>query len=148
MEGILTTFGIDWRLLLIQAVNFGLLLAGLTYFLYTPIRTKLEERRKVVAKGVEDAERAQAELKNIEQSRAQKLALAGREADTVLANARANAVAKEKEIVNRAEHTAGTLLTEAEAQAQDAKARAIAESKEEVAKLIVLGMERAMKQTQ
>ncbi|MBC7836573.1 ATP synthase F0 subunit B [Acetobacteraceae bacterium] len=147
MEAILTTFGIDWRLLLVQGVNFGILLAGLTYFLYTPIMKMLEERRALVSKGVDDAARAEEELKNIEQSRATRLAEAGREADNVLANARSAANEKEREIVGRAENAAATALSEAEAQAKEAKARAIAESKEEVAKLIVLGMQKAFKES-
>ena len=146
MEAILHTFGIEWRLLLIQAINFGLLLAGLTYFLYGPISRMLEERRKTVTKGVEDAEKAKEELAQIESTRASKLAEAGKEADTVLANARANAMDKEREILARAEQGATTLLSDAEAQAKESKERAIHESKEEVAKMIVLGMDKMMKQ--
>jgi F-type H+-transporting ATPase subunit b len=145
MDAILHTFGVDWRLLLVQAINFGILLGGLTYLLYKPVGRMLEERRAAVAKGVEDAERAAHELKNIEGSRADMLAKAGKEADGVVANARVSAIEKEKEILTRAEHAAGTVLSDAEAQAKDTKARAIAESKEEVAKLIVLGMEKALR---
>jgi F-type H+-transporting ATPase subunit b len=145
MGAILTTFGIDWHLLVLQAINFGLLLAGLTYFLYKPVMRMLEERRSVVAQGVEDAARAAQELKQIEGSRAQKLAEAGKEADSVVANARSNASQKEREIVTRAENAAAALVAEAEKRAQEEKARAVAESKEEVAKLIVLGIEKMAK---
>ncbi len=145
MEAILTTFGIDWRLLLIQAINFGILLAGLTYFLYKPVMRILEERRATVAKGVEDAHKAEMELHQIKGARAEKLAQAGKEADAVLANARTAATKKEREIVGRAESTAAVVLAEAEAQAREAKVLAVAESKDEVAKLIVLGMQKAFK---
>lgn len=144
MEAILHTFGIDWRLLLIQGINFGLLLAGLTYFLYKPLMRMLEERRATVAAGVQNAERARAELEQIERARAEKLAHAGREADEVLSSARSAAVKREREIVAHAESTAATLLRDAEAQAKEAKTQAIEESKEEVARLIVLGMEKAL----
>jgi F0F1-type ATP synthase membrane subunit b/b' len=58
MDAILTTFGIDWHLLLLQGINFGILLAGLTYFLYKPVMRMLEERSNTVRQGVEDAHKA------------------------------------------------------------------------------------------
>lgn len=143
MGAIFTTFGIDWHLLLIQGVNFGILLAGLTYFLYKPIMNMLEERRARVAKGVHDAQTAEAKLAEIEGERAHTLAEAGREADTIIGSARMAATDKQREIITKAQTTAAAVLKEAEAQAAEAKVRAVHESKEEVAKLIVLGMEKA-----
>lgn len=143
MEAILHTFGIDWRLLTINAINFGLLLAALWYFLYTPILAMLEERRKKIADGVAAAEASQQELKEIESARAAKLAAAGKEADAIVVAARTAGGEKEREIIERGEAAAATLLRDAEAQAAETKARSIEESKHEVAKLIVLGIEKA-----
>ncbi|HVV14965.1 MAG TPA: F0F1 ATP synthase subunit B [Candidatus Paceibacterota bacterium] len=144
MEAILTTFGIDWRLLLINAINFGLLLFGLWYFLYGPVMRMLDERRTKVAQGVADAQKAADELRGIEDSRAAALAQAGKEADNLVSQARASAAQKEREIVAQGEAAAARIVKEAEAQAQEAKAQAIAESKEEVARMIVLGMEKTL----
>ncbi len=146
MEQVFHVFGIDWKLLLINALNFGLLLAALTYFLYKPMMRMLEERRDKIAQGVHDADQAARELATIERSRLQKLADAGKEADTVVSQARALGNEKQREILSGAEAAAARVLSEAEAQAQDLKAQAIDESKQEVAKLIVLGMEKALKE--
>lgn len=143
MESILGVFGIDWKLLLIQAVNFGLLMAALTYFLYGPIMRMLEERRQKVADGVRDAEAAARTRQEVENSRGDILAKAGKEADEALRAARATAVKKEKEILGAGEAAAASMLKDADAQAQEMKAQALRESKEEVAKLIVLGIEKA-----
>jgi len=144
MEGILTTFGIDWRLLLIQAANFGVLLFGLWYFLYTPMMRMLEERRAKVAQGVVDAQEAERKLKEIESARASVLSAAGKEADQILSHAQSAATKKEREMLSRAEAAAASVLSEAEAQAREAKHKAVAESREDVARLIVLGMEKAL----
>jgi F-type H+-transporting ATPase subunit b len=143
MQAVLTTFGIDWRLLLINAVNFGLLMLGLWYFLYAPVMKMLEERRQKVAKGVEDARAAQARLKEIEASREGTMAAAGKQADLLVEEARAAAKAKEREILAQGEKRAQARLAEAQAQAQELKEKALEESKREVAKLIVLGIEKA-----
>lgn len=143
MEAVLTTFGIDWRLLLINAVNFGLLMLLLWYFLYGPLMRMLEERRERVAQGMRDAEAAARKLQEVEGSRAATLAAAGREADEVLAAARAAGTAQERELKAKGEAAAAAALRDAEAQAQELKERSLEESKHEIAKLIVLGIESA-----
>lgn len=144
MGAIFTTFGIDWHLLLIQAVNFGILLLGLWYFLYAPVAKMLEERRQKVAQGVRDAEASAHRLSEIEHSRGEILAKAGTEADEVLKKSRAAAQVKEKEIIAAGEATASNTVREAQAQAQELKSEAIEESKKEVAKMVVLGVEKML----
>ncbi len=146
MGAILTTFGIDWHLLLINAVNFGLLLAGLTFFLYKPLAKMLEERRMAVAKGIEDARAAEVALSEIEASRKETLARAGEEADEILSHSRQAAASKVKELMNQAEAAAARAIAEAEKQGGELKNKAIEESKQEVAKMIVLGIEKLAKQ--
>ena len=144
MNQLFATFGIDWRLLLVNVVNFGLLLFILWRFLYKPLTSMLEKRRELVAQGVEAAQAAQAKLEEIKASRAHALASAGKEADTILSNARRSAGEEGRTIVAQSEDAAASVLKEAELQAKEIKKTAIEESKEEVAQLIVLGMERAM----
>lgn len=146
MSAIFTAFGIDWRLLIINGVNFALLLVALWYFLYAPLMKILDERRAKVASGVKDAETAAARLSEIEGSRSVILADAGKEADEVLQKARDAADSKRREIVSAGEANAARILSDAELAAKEAKERALEESKQEVAKLIVLGMEKAIAQ--
>ncbi|OGC88483.1 ATP synthase F0 subunit B [Candidatus Adlerbacteria bacterium RIFOXYC1_FULL_48_26] len=145
MSELFSAFGIDGRLLLINCINFGLLLAVLWYFLYGPLTKMLEARRQKIAQGMQDAEEAETKLKEIHGARASMIAEAGKEADTLVADARAAAAAKARDLVASGETAAANLLKQAEAQAQEMKAQSIAESKQEVAKLIVLGMERLAK---
>jgi len=142
MSDLFAAFGIDWRLLLVNGVNFGLLLLGLWYFLYKPLTSMLEARRQKMADGIRDAEAAAHELRKIEEARTDLLAQAGKEAETLVSRARALGAEKQRALVEAGEANAATLLTEAAAQAVQLKEEAIAQSKQEVAKLIVLGIER------
>ncbi|MBI4085123.1 MAG: F0F1 ATP synthase subunit B [Candidatus Liptonbacteria bacterium] len=146
MSQVLGIFGVDWRLLLINAINFGLLLIALRYFIYGPIMKMLEGRREKVAEGVKAAELAGKKLAETEASRAGVLARAGKEADELLSHGRESGLAKEKELIAEGEAAADSLIKDAENQAKEIKDKAIAESKEEVAKLIVLGMEKIIKE--
>jgi F-type H+-transporting ATPase subunit b len=147
MNELFAAFGIDWRLLLVNMINFGLLLAALWYFLYEPLTKTLDARRQRLAEGVAAAQEADDRLRRIEASRAELLAKAGKEADDVIAQAREAGTSKQHEIVSAAEASANAILSDAQAQAVELKREAIAQSKQEVAKLIVLGMERTMKET-
>ncbi len=142
MSDLLAAFGIDWRLLGINLVNFGLLLTALWYFLYAPITKMLESRRQKVANGVRDAERAAHQLAKIEESRKEMLAKAGKEGDAIIANARCAAIEKERVILENGELAATLIVRDAEAEAKELKAQAELQVKKEAAKLIVLGMEK------
>jgi len=145
MSELFGAFGLDWRLLVINLINFGVLLAVLWYFLYAPVLKLLEDRRAKIAKGLDDAHKSQVLLQEIEGVRLAKMAQAAQEADDTLARARAAAGARERELVEEAGRRAEAIVAQAEAQAKEEKAKAIADSKDEVAKLIVLGMEKALK---
>lgn len=146
MSELFAAFGLDWRLLIINLINFGVLMLALWYFLYGPLTKMLEDRRKKVIKGVEDAEAAALRLSEIETAKAGIMAAAGAEADEVLKKARAAGIEKERAIVAASEAAAARAIKEAEAQAAELKAQALQESKQEVAKLVVLGMEKLAQQ--
>ena len=143
MDQLFAAFGIDWRLLIINCINFGLLLAVLWYFLYGPLTRMLESRRARIEQSVLDADHARQEREGIAASRHALLAKAGAEADALLAQARTVALEKQQELIASGAASAAALLAEAEAQSAALKEQALRESKQEVAKLIVLGMERA-----
>ena len=142
MSQLFAAFGIDWRLLVINIINFLALFAVLSYFLYRPLTGMLATRRQRVAEGMQAAEEALRERKELADARAGMLASAGAEADDVLAKARTSALLKSQEIVSAGEVSAENILKDAKAQAKELQAEALRESKQEVAKLIVLGMER------
>ena len=142
MSSVLAAFGVDWRLLLINMINFGVLLLALWYFLYGPITHMLATRREKLAEGVRNAARAEEHLQEIEEARAGMLAEAGKHADDVIARAREAAQEKQRDMVAQSEASAAAIVQEAALQAEELKREAIQSSKQEVARLIVLGMER------
>ncbi len=146
MEGILEAFGVDWRLLLIQAVNFALLLIVLRHFLYQPLLRLLDERRAKIEGGVRDAESAEQKLKSIEGERVNIIASASREGEAIVDRARAAGIDAERKIASEAEARAAALLSSAEREAEELKRKALDESKAEMAKLIVLGAERILRE--
>lgn len=147
MEQLFDTFGIDWKLLVAQAVNFGILLVVLTYVLYKPIMKTLDERRAKIAQGVKDAEDAAVKLAEADTEAGARIAAADSEAETLVANARETAGSERSRIVKEAEERAARLTADAEARAKESAEKALRDSEKEIARLAILAAEKAMRKS-
>lgn len=144
MDQLFATFGIDWRLLLIQAVNFGVLLSALTYFLYKPLMKTIDERRTKIAQGVEAAEAADQRLAAAKAESDEIVGQGAREAESLVAAARTRADEKGAEIVKASEAKAEAVLRDAQARAEESKRLALQESEKEIAKAALLAAEKIL----
>ena len=61
---IFAKLGIDWKLLIAQAINFAVLFWVLRRYAYKTMLDFLEKRTVRIEKGLQDAEAAQAKLKS------------------------------------------------------------------------------------
>ena len=66
MNALLDQLGINWQLLLSQAVNFFILLVVLTFFVYKPLIKIIKKRNAKIKEGLEKAEEADIRLKEID----------------------------------------------------------------------------------
>ena len=66
MNQLLFQLGVDWKLFLSQAVNFGILLLVLTFFVYKPLIKIIKERNAKIKEGLDKAEEADVRLKEID----------------------------------------------------------------------------------
>lgn len=146
MSEIAAVFGLDVRLLLIQAVNFGLVLLVLWYFLYRPVINLIEERRQKIAQGEIDAERAAAKLADADAQKASLITEATQEAERIVAHAREHGKEKEQDLVAQAKARAEQILTEARQLGEEQQRQFMQESKEEIAKMVVLGAEKVLRE--
>ena len=144
MESLISSFGLDWKLLIAQAVNFALLLAVLSYFLYKPLVRLIDERREKIAEGVEKAAAADRKLEEALEEGKRMVGDAAKEAEGVVAAARARAEEKGTEIVAGANAKATTILSDATLRAEEAKRQAIAESERDIARAAMLAAEKLL----
>lgn len=145
MSELFAAFGVNWKLLLIQAVNFGLLLSALTYFLYKPLLKIIDTRRESVAEGVRKAQAADKQLEDAKQEGSEMVGRAAREAEQLVATARSRADEKSAEIVKAAESRADALLKDAQARGEEAQRQALLESQKDIARAAMLAAEKILK---
>lgn len=146
MDALLEAFGIDWKLLIVQLVNFGILILALWQFLYKPVLKMLEERKALVAKGVADAEAATLKLATADSEALGRVHAASTEAEGIVAAAREHASEEKARIMKEAEARAAASLKDAEARAQEASAKALRESEKEIARLAILAAEKVIRE--
>lgn len=83
MSELIHQFGIDWRLVAAQAVNFGILFFVLWRFAYRPVLSVMQARREKISEGLKMRDEAE-----------QKLASADREKEVILQNAERESMAR------------------------------------------------------
>jgi F-type H+-transporting ATPase subunit b len=146
MDQIIEAFGIDWKLITIQLVNFAILLGALSYFLYRPVLKLLDERAATIEQGVADAEAAATAKASAEREKQATLTAAQQEAAAIAERARAHAHGVEEAATRDAATKATAIIADAEVRAQEAKRKAEKESEAEITKLAVLAAERLLRE--
>ncbi len=144
MAKLFSAFGIDWSLLIAQAINFAIVLVALWYFLYRPVLRILEKRRKTIAKGVEDAEYAAEKLADADSEAMKRVHAADDEADTIVVAAREAAQVEKTHILDAAQVRADQSIKDAHIRATEESAQILRKSEQEIARLAILAAEKVM----
>lgn len=146
MEQLIQAFGIDARLIVIQIINFIILMAVLSYFLYKPILRLLNDREERIKQGYKDSEAAAAAMSQAESDKQAVLSAVHKEAEEIGKRAKKFADEKSLAILDEARERASDLVRDAESQASVLKQQAQKESEQEIAKLAVLAAEKILKE--
>lgn len=146
MDQIFATFGVEWKILVVQMVNFGVLLAIMWYILYRPLVGFIDKRRTDIIEGVAKAERAETMLYDAQSKKAGIITEATLKADEIITQARASGKTKEEILVKLAEEKASRLVAEARQKSEEMKRQTLAESEQEIAKMVVLGVEKMLRE--
>ena len=133
--------------LIIQMVNFGLLLLLLGKLLYRPLLGKMEERANAIRKSLDEAQAARAEAQREREEHAAKIQAAHAEAKTIRAAALKEAAEEQRRLVEAARAEAARLVESARAEMSQDVRRAKQELRQEVSDLVIAVAERVIKKS-
>jgi F-type H+-transporting ATPase subunit b len=102
MQQLLDNLGINWELLLSQAVNFALLLIILRIFVYKPVLKLLHDRRSRIERGLAMADEAERRLQEVDVIGAGKIKDAEHEAINILKRTESEAKTLEEKLLAEA----------------------------------------------
>lgn len=121
MNEFLDQFGIDWKLLLSQFVNFSLILIILRVFAYKPLIKILKERKQKIEEGLAKAEQSDVRLKEVDQIAKQKLKETDEECIVLLSQTDIKKKKLETELVSKIKQKEEELLEKTEVMAENQK---------------------------
>lgn len=133
MEGL----GINLTLLVAQIFNFFILFAILGAVAYKPMVKFLDGRREKIAKGLEDARRAEERLANIEKDYQTRMDAARADAQKMVAEMTANAEKNSAAIVAKADEDAAKIRATAQEEAEAERNKALADLRSQVVTLSI-----------
>ena len=137
IEQIASTFGVDWPHLISQMISFSIVCALLYWLAYKPVLKMLATRRELIAQGLANSEKIEAELAKTEAQRQEVIARANVESTRLIEEARAAAAQLREQEAQKAISAAEQIIGKArEAAAQD-HTRMLAELKRDVGRLVV-----------
>lgn len=146
MEQIIEAFGIDVRLIIIQIVNFAILMGALGYFLYTPILSALKAREEKITEGIKDAEAAAQARANAEVEKKEVLTAAHASAEEIAKRAKVSADETTATLLAQAQQKAAAVEADAYTKAEQLKAKIQKETEAEIAKTALLATEKILRE--
>jgi len=144
---ILGTLGINGRDFLWHTINFIVLIAILTYFLYRPITAMLDERARRIQESLAAAEAARAEVAQADREREELLASTRREIQEMLAQAQQMSDRIQSEARTTAQQEGQRIIERARQEATAERDQAMAELRREVGTLAVQAAERILRRS-
>lgn len=136
--------GIDWKLLIAQAINFVVLLWVLKRYAYRPILHALEARTKRIEQGLVDAALSQEKLASSVEEEKRIMAAAREEARDILVRAETSAKDRDAHMLAETKTKIDKMIADADAHLADEKARLVREAKTELSELVVTATSRVL----
>ena len=138
VTGIVDQFGVDWPMLIAQAINFLIVAFVIWKFAFKNILSTVKEREKQIADSLRNADKIKLELEETEKQQQETLQEASLEAKKTISIAQEQAKAFIEEQKEDARQQAEEIITKAKLAMEQERERVLREAREEIASLVVL----------
>lgn len=135
--GLLGTLGINWKLLIAQLVNFGIVLFVLWKWVFGPVAKGLEKRTKKIEQSLTDAENIAKDKEEFTVWKNKELGNARAEAAQIVTDAKKEAEGVKASIAEQTKLEQEKIVAQAKAKMVSEQEKAITEIKGEIAELVI-----------
>lgn len=140
MSELLEHLGVNWKLLIAQAINFAILFFVLKRFAFAPIIAMLRKRKTEIEKGFQLRDEAEAHMKRIEETGERALGDARAHALEIVGEGENQAKKRKEEIVQEATKKSETIIIDAKRIIRQEQAKVEEEIAENAEKLVSRGL--------
>lgn len=141
---ILAKVGFDWRMAVMNLINFLVIFYILKKFLFVPITKKMAEREVMIKEGVENASKSKSELQMAEQKARELIDAAKQESNKILQTSHEEARTVAEQIQKKARHEIEMLVAQAKKNIELEKQEMRDELRRETVELVVLAVEKIL----
>lgn len=127
--------GIEPGLLLTQIINFLIIAGALTFFLYKPLLSMIEQRKKKIDEGLKMAQEMATKEEEIKVQKEKVLEKARLEAQKIIAESKVEAKEKAEKILNEAAEEVRLVKEKAKKDQEEEKERILDEAKADILKI-------------
>ena len=144
MESFITTFHIDWKIIIAQVINFAIVFFILYFLALKPLKKLMSERSERIGKGLEDAETNNELLLKTKKEYNDVLAKAREEAHVIFQEGKHEAENKKKHMIETANKEVEVMITNGKKLLEAEKVKIIEEAKKEIVSLVVKATEKLL----
>ncbi len=144
MDSIIETFHIDLKVIIAQAVNFGIVFVVLYVFALKPLAKLMKERTETIEKGLHDAKKNEEILSETTAQYEKAIADAKVEANRIFQETKKEAEAKKSEMLEEAKTQVANLIADGKKTLEAEKAKMVADAKKEIVNLTMLATEKVV----
>lgn len=144
MEGLISTFHIDWKLMLAQFVNFVIVFFVLYRFALKPLMNTMAERSATISKSLEQAKKIEDDIAATAETTKAAIKEAKQQSSEIIAAARHEAEGRKDTIVKEAEQKVAQVVAQAKVQIESEKQAMLEAVKGEAAQMIVMATEKIL----
>ena len=145
MGDLLTVFGIQWHHIVIQIVNFGIVVTALWFLLYRPILSFIAKRKEQIDTSMAVIDRAAHREREVKAMREQVTKEAYRTSESIIQKAKETSLSQHAAIMEEAERRRKESLEKQRAQLQRERERMLTDVERETAKIAVLAAEKILR---
>lgn len=142
----LQKLGIDFKVLIAQIINFGILFLILKHFLYKPILNALDKRKKRIKESLEKAAEIEKKSEAAEKDYNERILKANKEAEGIVEEARLAAEKTRKGILEKAQNEADAIKDTAVKDIENQRNALYADVKKNTGKLAIFILTKVLKQ--
>ncbi|MES2315438.1 MAG: F0F1 ATP synthase subunit B [Patescibacteria group bacterium] len=144
MDALISTFHIDWKIIIAQAFNFAIVFVVLYIFALKPLQKLMAERSDKIAKGITDAKENAATLDKTKKEYEDVLAAARKEAQKIFEDGKKEAMTKKEAMMMEAKAEVASMIESGKKTLEVEKAKMVADAKKEVVGVVVAAAEKIL----
>lgn len=144
MDSIISTFHIDWKIIIAQAVNFAIVFVVLYIFALKPLNKLMAERAEKIRQGINDAKSNATILEKTKKESDEILAKARIEANKIFQDGKKDGEANKAKMIEEGKNEMKIMLENGKKALESEKVKTVEEAKKDITALAMKATEKIL----